>query len=100
MIFIICFKATEYEEVVENIEPENSCNAIVVPEPLPQVQEVLPPLETVTIEPSRPPVPPQVEPPLEQMPPEQQIYYQQHRPITEVLGTGSFYFLQVGENLS
>jgi len=63
--------------------------------------EAVPPVEQVVIEPARPPVPLQVEPPLEQLPPpEQQIYYQQPppRPLTEMLGgTGSFFFLQDSE---
>lgn len=94
--------ATEYEEPIEAVEQpaELNCNP-VVPEVLqPPPQEVLPALEAVTIEPPRPLAPAPVEQaPMDQLPPEQQIYYQQPppRPITEVLGTGSFFFLQDSE---
>ncbi|KRT80289.1 hypothetical protein AMK59_7361, partial [Oryctes borbonicus] len=94
-----------YVEVSENTEhvpevqaPEVLNHENVVPEP------AMPPMDALTIEP-RPPVPPMpVEAPLVQMPPEQQMYFQQQqpqqpqpRPLTEVLGPGSFSFLQDSE---
>lgn len=89
--------ATTGYEVPETTEVEHNCNASH-PEPIEQPQEVVPPVEGVQMEPARPPVPLQVEQPIEQLPPDQQIYYQQPpRPISEVLGTGSFFFLQDSE---
>lgn len=65
-------------------------------EVLPPHQEnvIPPPIESLTIE-ARAPL--SVEPPIEQqaLPPEQLYYQQPPRPITEMLGGGSFYFLQV-----
>lgn len=64
-------------------------------------QESLPTVEALTIEAAMPPVAPvqQIEPSMEQLPPEQLFYQQQQppRPISEVLGTGSFFFLQESE---
>lgn len=92
------------EHVQEAPVPEVLNHENVVPEPT-----IPPAIEAMTIEP-RPPVQPmqpvqQVEQPLVQMPPEQQMYFQQQqqqqpqqpqtRPLTEVLGPGSFSFLQV-----
>lgn len=60
-----------------------------------QQENVLPPpIDSLTIE-ARGPVP--VEAPMEQqaLPPEQLYYQQPPRPISEMLGGGSFYFLQV-----
>lgn len=66
-------------------------------EPIPQPEPPIGQIESLTIE-AMPPV--QMEPPREQPLPPEQIYYQQQqqqppRPITEMLGTGSFFFLQV-----
>lgn len=70
--------------------------------PPPQQENMIPQqIESLTIEARAPPVPVQVpvEPPMDQqtLPPEQLYYQQPPRPITEMLGTGSFYFLQVRE---
>lgn len=91
--------------MIENTEqppeapvPEVLNHENIVPEPIA-------PIENMTIEPRPPvqnmqPVQP-VEPPMVQIPPEQQIFFQQQpqppqpRPLTEVLGPGSFSFLQV-----
>lgn len=106
-----------YEETVESelppqepIQNEQIMNLEVLP---PQTQDIMPPIDTLTIEPVRPPLPPVVEPPTieqqapPQLPPEQ-MYFQQPpppqpqmpqpqppRPISEVLGAGKFFFLQV-----
>lgn len=89
--------AVVYEEtvdVVAEVENVSSVPEVLNHEPLAVQENVLPPLESLTIE-ARPPM--QMEPPLEQqtLPPEQLYYQQPPRPITEMLGTGSFYFLQV-----
>lgn len=79
------------------MEPEEqNCN--IVPELIEPVPEVLQTFEQPIIEAPIPlVVAQQIEPPLEQIPVEPQpIYFQQPpRPITEVLGTASFFFLQV-----
>lgn len=85
-------ESTEVVAEVENVAampPE-----VLNHEPLAAPENVMPPVESLTIE-ARPPM--QVEPPIEQqaLPPEQLYYQQPPRPITEMLGTGSFYFLQV-----
>lgn len=64
--------------------------------------ESLPPLETMTIKQVMQPVSQlqPLEPNMEQIPPEQMFYQQPHqqpRPITEVIGGGSFFFLQDSE---
>lgn len=71
----------------------------------PEAPQQLPQMEMLSIE-SIPPQmiqPPSEQPPMEQpLTQEQQIYFQQQqqqppRPITEMLGTGSFFFLQESE---
>ncbi|KAF5302321.1 hypothetical protein FQA39_LY10360 [Lamprigera yunnana] len=85
-------------EVVEIADPDHNCN-IEMPEQSERPEDEVA-VDSVTNEPSRPSVPMTVELPIEQLQqqPEQQIYYQQApRPISEVLGTGSFFFLQDSE---
>lgn len=85
----------EETEVVAEVEAVAPIPDVLNHEPLVPQEAVLPPLENLALDP-RPPV--QVEPPLEQPLPPDQLYYQQPpRPITEMLGSGSFYFLQDSE---
>ena len=92
------------DEVIEQESlPEIVLSEVLNHEPIPAPPEPMPPIETLTINPtpavqSVPLMPPVVQTATveQQLPPEQQLYYQQQpRPITEVLGTGSFFFLQV-----
>ncbi|KAF5308890.1 hypothetical protein FQR65_LT00590 [Abscondita terminalis] len=84
-------------EAVEIAETDRNCE---IPEQIERPDDEIPVVEVVPIEPARPPVPLPVEMPLEQIQqqPEQQMYYPPPpRPISEVLGTGSFFFLQDSE---
>lgn len=85
-----------YEETVEvaaEAEVVAPVPEMLDHEPLPPQEPLVGQIETLTIE-AMPPV--QMEPPREQPLPPETIYYQQPpRPITEMLGTGSFFFLQV-----
>lgn len=90
--------AAVYEETSEVVGDVVLNHEAMIPPPQqqqPLPENVMPPIENLTIE-ARPPQLP-VEPPMEQqtLPPEQLYYQQPPRPITEMLGTGSFYFLQV-----
>lgn len=80
---------------VEVPEADNNCE---IPEQIERIEEEVTAVEPVTVEPTRSVAIP-VEMPIEQIQqPEQQMYYQQPpRPISEVLGTGSFFFLQDSE---
>ncbi|KAJ8971430.1 hypothetical protein NQ314_000686 [Rhamnusium bicolor] len=89
----------------EAVPIEPVLNHEVVPPQEQQPTLSMPIIESLTIEtrpavhPQQPPVEPQ--PPIEQALPPEQIYFQPPpqpqppRPITEMLGTGSFFFLQV-----
>ncbi|KAJ3658431.1 hypothetical protein Zmor_010168 [Zophobas morio] len=98
------------ESFTEGEQPEvPPAEAAVSHEPIaPQEPpQQLPPMEMLSIDALPPPMmpqPPTEQPPLEQpLNPEQQLFYQQQqqqqppRPITEMLGTGSFFFLQESE---
>ncbi|KAI4463362.1 gpi-anchored protein [Holotrichia oblita] len=104
-----------YVEVIDSTEhvQEAPVSEVLNHENVVTEPTIPPAIEAMTIEP-RPPVQPmqpvqQVEQPLVQsMPPEQQMYFQQQqqqqppqppqtRPLTEVLGPGSFSFLQDSE---
>ncbi|KAB0799382.1 hypothetical protein PPYR_07262 [Photinus pyralis] len=88
--------AADYETTEVN-DADQHCN-IEVPQQIEPLEEEIPAVDTVTIETNRP-VPLPIEHPLEQIQQtDQQIYYQPPpRPISEVLGPGSFHFLQDSE---
>lgn len=91
------------DECVEEVAQEPELNCALAPEMLPPQEpmlQVIPPMENLTIEPKINPMPvplSQVESTLEQQMPPPDLFYQQQppRPISEVLGPGSFFFLQV-----
>lgn len=88
---------TAYETTEVN-DVDNHCN-VDVPQQIEHSEEEIPPIESVSVDANRP-VPLPIEHPLEQLQqPDQQMFYQQQppRPISEVLGPGSFHFLQDSE---
>lgn len=91
----------ENAEAIENV-PEIPVTE-VNPEVMSTTQESLPPLENLTLKSTIQPVNQiqPIEPVIETIPTEPPIFYQQPhqppRPISEVIGTGSFFFLQESE---
>ncbi|XP_044255650.1 caprin homolog [Tribolium madens] len=94
-----------FENLVESEQPEVASSDPEPPQQLPSMEM----LSIESVVPSamvqQPPIteqPPPPPPPMDQsLTPEQQLYFQQQqpppRPITEMLGTGSFFFLQESE---
>ncbi|RZB77496.1 caprin -like [Asbolus verrucosus] len=108
-------QAPVFENFAESEQPEAPpAETSVNHDPIAQQEpsQQLPPMEMLSIETLPPPMlqqPLADQPPMEQpLTPEQQMFYQQQqqqqppqqqppRPITEMLGTGSFFFLQESE---